>query len=143
MFLSYLWPNGGVFVYELNDCGFESRFSHLEIGFRYLAIVLIIWFFVHFCWLVIHCIVKLHLISYSIKIIKLLKATINKVSCKGRCSLKSVQQSYSKSFKTHVKKFKINNLHLSSLGRKSMFLRLMMSNNFLDKTAIVVFIKLL
>ena len=143
MFLSYLWPNGGVFVYELNDCGFESRCSHLEIGFRYLAIVLIIWLFVNFCWLVIHCIVKLHLISYSIKIIELLKATINKVPCKGRCSLKSVQQSYSKSFKTHVKKFKMNNLHLSSLGRKSMFLRLMMSNNFLDKTAIVVFIKLL
>ena len=29
-----VWPNGWVFVYELNGCGFESRCSHLNFGFR-------------------------------------------------------------------------------------------------------------
>ena len=30
-----LWPNGWIFVYELNGCEFESRWSHLN--FRYCA----------------------------------------------------------------------------------------------------------
>ena len=25
-----VWPNGGVFVYELSGCGFESRCCHLD-----------------------------------------------------------------------------------------------------------------
>ena len=35
----------------------------------------------------------------------------------------------------------MNNLHLLSLDRKSMFLSLMRSNDFVDKTAIVGFCK--
>ena len=29
-----VWPNGWVFIYELNGCGFESSCSHLNFRFR-------------------------------------------------------------------------------------------------------------